>query len=97
MAGRADMLPDHGFIGAEPFINGVAQALVHVAGDHGASTPLGPVRIHHGDALEVLRRLPDGTLSLANLLHPDPLPQTPHTTDSRKNHGPRHPIPPQLA
>ena len=28
MAGRADMLPDHGFIGAEPFINGVAQALV---------------------------------------------------------------------
>src|SRR3546814_7545519 len=33
MAVRADMLPDHGFIGAEPFVNGVAQALVHVAGD----------------------------------------------------------------
>src|SRR5947208_2160594 len=24
---RADMLPDHGFIGAEPFLNGVAVAL----------------------------------------------------------------------
>src|SRR3546814_8635219 len=70
MAGRADMLPDHGFIGAEPFINGVAQALVHVAGDHGASLPLGNVRIHHGDALEVLRRIPDGALSFAYLLHP---------------------------
>ena len=30
---RADMLPDHGFIGAEPFLNGVAQALVHVDGE----------------------------------------------------------------
>ena len=28
MAYRADLLPDHGFIGAEPFVNGVAQALV---------------------------------------------------------------------
>ena len=60
MAGRADMLPDHGFIGAEPFLNGVAQALVHVDGDNGASVPLGNVRIHHGDALEVLARIPDG-------------------------------------
>jgi tRNA (guanine-N7-)-methyltransferase len=24
LADRADMLPDHGFIGAEPFLNGVA-------------------------------------------------------------------------
>ena len=27
---RADMLPDHGFIGAEPFLNGVATALGHI-------------------------------------------------------------------
>ncbi|MDZ4274184.1 MAG: tRNA (guanosine(46)-N7)-methyltransferase TrmB, partial [Erythrobacter sp.] len=26
LAYRADLLPDHGFIGAEPFVNGVAQA-----------------------------------------------------------------------
>ena len=30
LAYRADLLPDHGFIGCEPFLNGVAQALGHV-------------------------------------------------------------------
>ncbi|HAW34646.1 MAG TPA: tRNA (guanosine(46)-N7)-methyltransferase TrmB, partial [Erythrobacter sp.] len=49
MAERADMLPDHGFIGAEPFVNGVAQALTHVR-----DRTLANVRIQHGDALEVL-------------------------------------------
>jgi tRNA (guanine-N7-)-methyltransferase len=88
MAGRADMLHDHGFIGAEPFINGVAQALVHVAGDHGAKLPLGNVRIHHGDALEVLRRVPDGALSFAYLLHPDPWPKARHAKRRMMNDGP---------
>ena len=88
MAGRADMLPDHGFIGAEPFINGVAQALVHVAGDHGARLPIGNVRIHHGDALEVLRRIPDGALSFAYLLHPDPWPKARHAKRRMMNDGP---------
>ena len=49
LAGRADMLPDHGFIGAEPFLNGVAQALVHVDGGAegrmgGAGVPLGNIQ-----------------------------------------------------
>src|ERR1700756_2819984 len=30
LADRADMLPDHRFIGAEPFLNGVAAALAHI-------------------------------------------------------------------
>ena len=30
LAFRADLLPDHGFIGCEPFINGVATALTHI-------------------------------------------------------------------
>ncbi|MGV3731352.1 MAG: tRNA (guanine(46)-N(7))-methyltransferase TrmB [Sphingopyxis sp.] len=88
MAARADMLPDHGFIGAEPFVNGVAQALVHVAGDHGAHPPLGNVRIHHGDALEVLRRIPDGALSFVYLLHPDPWPKARHAKRRMMNDGP---------
>ncbi|WP_374524436.1 tRNA (guanosine(46)-N(7))-methyltransferase TrmB [Sphingopyxis sp.] len=88
MAGRADMLPDHGFIGAEPFVNGVAQALVHIAGDHGARLPLANVRIHHGDALEVLRRIPDGALSFAYLLHPDPWPKARHAKRRMMNDGP---------
>jgi tRNA (guanine-N7-)-methyltransferase len=88
MAYRADMLPDHGFIGAEPFLNGVAQALTHVDGDNGAGAPLGNVRIHHGDALEVLERVPDGSLSFIYLLHPDPWPKARHAKRRMMNDGP---------
>jgi tRNA (guanine-N7-)-methyltransferase len=88
MAYRADMLPDHGFIGAEPFLNGVAQALMHVDGDNGSHVPLGNVRIHHGDALEVLERIPDGTLSFVYLLHPDPWPKARHAKRRMMNDGP---------
>ncbi len=88
MAFRADMLPDHGFIGAEPFLNGVAQALTHVDGDNGASSPLGNVRIHHGDALAVLARIPDGALSFLYLLHPDPWPKARHAKRRMMNDGP---------
>ncbi|MDE8651695.1 tRNA (guanine(46)-N(7))-methyltransferase TrmB [Novosphingobium album (ex Liu et al. 2023)] len=93
MAARADMLPDHGFIGCEPFVNGVAQALVHVAGgDSGARggthPPLGNVRIHHGDALDVLARVPDGALSFLYLLHPDPWPKARHAKRRMMNDGP---------
>ena len=83
MAYRADMLPDHGFIGCEPFVNGVAQALVHVRDAH-----LANVRIHHGDALEVLARIPDGALSFAYLLHPDPWPKARHAKRRMMNDGP---------
>ncbi|MGH6728682.1 MAG: tRNA (guanine(46)-N(7))-methyltransferase TrmB, partial [Sphingomicrobium sp.] len=88
LAFRADLLPDHGFIGAEPFLNGVAQALVHVDGDHGKHPPLGNVRLHHGDALEVLRRVPDGALSFLYLLHPDPWPKARHAKRRMVNDGP---------
>lgn len=88
LAARADLLPDHGFIGAEPFINGVAQALVHLDGDHGARAPLRNVRLHHGDALEVLRRIPDGALSFVYLLHPDPWPKARHAKRRMMNDGP---------
>jgi tRNA (guanine-N7-)-methyltransferase len=81
-------LPDHGFIGCEPFLNGVAQALVHVSGDHGAHPPLGNVRIHHGDALEALARVPDGACSFVYLLHPDPWPKARHAKRRMMNDGP---------
>lgn len=88
MAGRADMLPDHGFIGAEPFLNGVAQALTHIDGDGGLHPPIRNVRIHHGDALEVLSRIPDGSLSFLYLLHPDPWPKARHAKRRMVNDGP---------
>src|SRR4051794_25512579 len=34
LAYRADLLPDHGFIGCEPFFNGVATALAHIRDQH---------------------------------------------------------------
>jgi len=73
LADRADMLPDHGFIGAEPFLNGVATALGHVRDKH-----LTNVRLWRGDALDVLQRASDGVLSFLYLLHPDPWPKARH-------------------
>ena len=83
LAARADLLPDHGFIGCEPFVNGVAAALAHVRDRH-----LANVRIHRGDALDVLRRLPDGALSFVYLLHPDPWPKARHAKRRMVNDGP---------
>ena len=83
MAYRADMLPDHGFIGCEPFLNGVAQALSHIR-----EGGLHNVRLHMGDALEMLRRVPDKSLSFVYLLHPDPWPKARHVKRRMMNDGP---------
>ena len=83
LAYRADLLPDHGFVGCEPFLNGVAQALTHVRDD-----ALGNVRLHMGDALQVLSRVPEGSLSFVYLLHPDPWPKARHAKRRMMNDGP---------
>ena len=83
LAYRADLLPDHGFVGAEPFLNGVATALGHVR-----EQALRNVRLHMGDALEVLRRVPDGSLFMLYLLHPDPWPKSRHAKRRMANDGP---------
>jgi len=83
LASRADFLPDHGFIGCEPFVNGVATALGHVR-----DRCLANVRIHPGDALDVLRRVPDGALRFVYLLHPDPWPKARHAKRRMVNDGP---------
>jgi tRNA (guanine-N7-)-methyltransferase len=83
LADRAGMLPDHGFIGAEPFLNGVAAALAHIR-----DRQLRNVRLWRGDALEVLQRVPDGTLSFIYLLHPDPWPKARHAKRRMINDGP---------
>jgi tRNA (guanine-N7-)-methyltransferase len=83
LADRADMLPDHGFVGAEPFLNGVAAALAHVR-----DKQLANVRLWRGDALEVLDRVPYGTLAFLYLLHPDPWPKARHAKRRMVNDGP---------
>ena len=83
LAYRADMLPDHGFIGCEPFVNGVAVALGHIRDQN-----LANVRLWNNDALDVLRRVPDGALSFLYLLHPDPWPKARHAKRRMVNDGP---------
>jgi tRNA (guanine-N7-)-methyltransferase len=67
LAGQASANPDVGFIGCEPFLNGVVGALGHIR-DGGLTN----VRLYMGDALEVIERLPDASLDRLYLLHPDP-------------------------
>jgi tRNA (guanine-N7-)-methyltransferase len=83
LAYRADLLPDHGFIGAEPFLNGVVGALALVR-----DRRLANVRLHMGDALDVLERLPDASLRFVYLLHPDPWPKARHAKRRMINLGP---------
>jgi tRNA (guanine-N7-)-methyltransferase len=59
-----------GYIGCEPFINGVAKLLTQVDDKH-----LTNIRLHHGDARDVLLRLPDSSLSRVDVLYPDPWPK----------------------
>ena len=92
LAYRADLLPDHGFIGCEPFLNGVVGALGHVR-----DKALGNVRLHMGDALDVLERLPDASLRFVYLLHPDPWPKVRHAKRRMVNPGPLDMIAAKLA
>ena len=65
--------PHVGLIGAEPYINGVAMLLGKIRGA-GATN----IRVHPGDARDLMDVLPDGSVEKAFLLYPDPWPKTRH-------------------
>jgi len=92
LAAQAAQRPDHGFIGCEPFLNGVVAALAKVE-----EGKLDNVRIHMGDALEILARLPDASLTRLYLLHPDPWPKARHAKRRMINNGPLDLIASKLA
>ncbi|HYG27521.1 MAG TPA: tRNA (guanosine(46)-N7)-methyltransferase TrmB [Caulobacteraceae bacterium] len=73
LAEQASRHPDVRLIGAEPFLNGVASALRHVD-----ERELTNVRLHQGDAREVLSALPDASLTRVFILFPDPWPKARH-------------------
>lgn len=83
LATQAAARPAHGFIGCEPFLNGVVGALGHIE-----RLGLKNIRLHMGDAIEVLERLPDGALDRVYLLHPDPWPKMRHAKRRFMNKGP---------
>lgn len=83
LAAQAAAHPATGLIGCEPFLNGVVGALNHIR-DGGLEN----VRLHMGDALDVLDRLAPASLDRAFLLHPDPWPKARHARRRFVNPGP---------
>ncbi len=77
LARQAASHPDIGFIGCEPFLNGVAKlfAAIDAAPE---DAPLDNIRVFPDDARTVLDRLPDGCLDRAFILFPDPWPKARH-------------------
>ncbi|MDE2361659.1 MAG: tRNA (guanosine(46)-N7)-methyltransferase TrmB [Hyphomicrobiales bacterium] len=70
---QATQNPGVGYIGCEPFLNGVAKALAAI--DERRLTNL---RVHHGDGRDVLEALPSESVDLIELLYPDPWPKRRH-------------------
>src|SRR5690606_38762472 len=62
-----------GMIGCEPFINGMASALAAIE-----ANGLRNIRLHQGDAIEVLDWLPDSSIARVDILYPDPWPKKRH-------------------
>jgi tRNA (guanine-N7-)-methyltransferase len=67
---QAEQHKDIGFIGCEPFINGVGTLLGAIE-DRGIET----IRVHDGDARDVLAWLPARSISRLFVLFPDPWPK----------------------
>jgi tRNA (guanine-N7-)-methyltransferase len=70
---EAGRFPATGFIGVEPFVNGMAVFLRALQGE-----PRPNVRLHDDDAAELLDWLPASSLSGADLFYPDPWPKKRH-------------------
>lgn len=69
----ASLHPETGFIGVEPFVNGMARLMTRLA-EH----PLPNLRVYDDDAVRVLDWLPEATLAGIDLLYPDPWPKKKH-------------------
>jgi tRNA (guanine-N7-)-methyltransferase len=73
MIARARERPDAGFIGVEPFVNGMGKALAAIE-----SNGLPNVRLHFDDAVGLIGWLPERSLARIDLIHPDPWPKRRH-------------------
>jgi tRNA (guanine-N7-)-methyltransferase len=62
-----------GFIGVEPFVNGMAKALAGIQAEG-----LLNIRLHFDDALALIAWLPEASLTRIDLIHPDPWPKRRH-------------------
>src|ERR1700752_5182665 len=65
--------PAIGFIGCEPYVNGLGKILTQIEG-HNVSN----IRLFAGDAAELLAWAPPNSLARIDLIHPDPWPKRRH-------------------
>ena len=65
--------PHTGFIGCEPYVNGMAKILAQIE-THNISN----IRLFAGDAAELLTWAPEHSLARVDLIHPDPWPKKRH-------------------
>jgi tRNA (guanine-N7-)-methyltransferase len=73
LAADAQAHPNRGYFGCEPFINGVAKLLAEIE-----TRDIQNVRVHPGDAGELIDVLPNSSLSGVCILYPDPWPKRRH-------------------
>ena len=70
---RAQEAPDLGFLGVEPFLDGLAKGVAGVE-----RLGLTNVRLYDDDAALLLDRMPAASIAGVDLLYPDPWPKTRH-------------------
>ena len=70
---QAQANPRSGFIGSDGFVNAIGKALAAID-----DNTLGNIRLHFGDASELIDWLPAGALTRIDLLYPDPWPKRRH-------------------
>jgi tRNA (guanine-N7-)-methyltransferase len=70
---EARKFPETGFIGCEPYVNGMAKILAQIEAHN-----IGNIRLFAGDAAELLAWLPARSLTRIDLIHPDPWPKRRH-------------------
>lgn len=73
LARRAMAHPETGFIGCEPYLNGMVAFL-----DRAQADGIGNVRVYDDDARHILDALPEASLDHVHLIHPDPWPKRRH-------------------
>jgi tRNA (guanine-N7-)-methyltransferase len=73
LVAEATTHPAVGFIGCEPFVNGMAKILALI--EAGA---IDNIRLYAGDAIDLLAWLPDASIAQIDLFYPDPWPKRRH-------------------
>jgi len=73
LVAEARAFPKTGFIGCEPYVNGMAKILTQIE-----AHAIGNIRLFAGDAAELLAWVRPRSLARIDLIHPDPWPKRRH-------------------